>query len=312
MLIVGSKSEDDRLRALLSKTYQEDLKKLMKNDLIASVQEWLKKQPHLPQLNDEEVLTFLHSCYYSAEKAKETIDNYFTFRTQAPEMFANRDPKKNLSNAFRTAYFILMPEECKSYDNNIIVILRLRDTDPAHANFPLEVKACLALLDFLIARFPLCNGLEVIMDMDGLTLTHILKLDLSILRKFMAYVQEALPIRLKAVHILNTFPLINQIMAIMRPLIKADLFSLLHFHTTADFDSFCEKYVPQDYLPEEYGGSQGKLETFQEQTYNDIIAASDWLKEQECYKVNESKRMGKSKWSEMNGISGTFKKLEID
>lgn len=86
-------------------------------------------------------------------------------------------------------YFILMPEECKSYSNNVIVILRLRDSDPAHANFPLEVKACLALLDFLIARFPLCNGLEVIMDMEGLTLTHILKLDLSVLRKFMAYVQ---------------------------------------------------------------------------------------------------------------------------
>lgn len=51
MLIIGSKSEDDRLRALLSKTYDQDMKKFMKNDLIASVQEWLKKQPHLPQLN---------------------------------------------------------------------------------------------------------------------------------------------------------------------------------------------------------------------------------------------------------------------
>lgn len=59
---------------------------LKKSD-IDQLREWIKKQPHLPDVTEEQLIWILHSCYFRMELAKTTIDNYFTFRTMSPEMF---------------------------------------------------------------------------------------------------------------------------------------------------------------------------------------------------------------------------------
>lgn len=40
---------------------------------------------------DEMIMLFLHSCYYSPERSKDTIENYYTMRAKCPEFFANWD-----------------------------------------------------------------------------------------------------------------------------------------------------------------------------------------------------------------------------
>jgi hypothetical protein len=50
------------------------------------------------------VLLFLHSCEFSLEKTKNTIETYFTIRAGVPEFFARRDPKTaDVKNSFDVA-----------------------------------------------------------------------------------------------------------------------------------------------------------------------------------------------------------------
>jgi hypothetical protein len=46
-------------------------------------------------LTDEQLILFLNCCQHSLEACKQTIEAYYTIRTHAPELFGNRDPKRN-------------------------------------------------------------------------------------------------------------------------------------------------------------------------------------------------------------------------
>lgn len=86
-------------------------------------------------------------------------------------------------------YFVSMPEEATSYNGNNVIILKFIDPDPAKADFVRDVKTAIASTDILVAKYPLTEGLEIIMDMEGLTLGHLAKIDFSALRVFMTYYQ---------------------------------------------------------------------------------------------------------------------------
>ncbi|XP_028160435.1 uncharacterized protein LOC114352883 [Ostrinia furnacalis] len=59
---------------------------------LAHIKEWLKKEPHLPdEFDDQRILTFLRGCKFSLEKTKRKLDMYFTMRTAVPEFFTDRD-----------------------------------------------------------------------------------------------------------------------------------------------------------------------------------------------------------------------------
>lgn len=57
----------------------------------------------------------------------------------------------------------------------------------------------------------------------------------------------------------NVSPLVDTIINWVKPFIKEKIRNRIHVHS--DLESL-HKFVPKDILPEEYGGSAGKLQTF--------------------------------------------------
>ncbi|XP_014480091.1 PREDICTED: uncharacterized protein LOC106747247 [Dinoponera quadriceps] len=67
-------------------TLEEKLRKnpeLMLSD-IQILREWCEKQPRLPRIQNVEVALFLHCNYHHIQPAKDTIENYYIYRTHAP------------------------------------------------------------------------------------------------------------------------------------------------------------------------------------------------------------------------------------
>lgn len=66
-------------------------------------------------------------------------------------------------------------------------------------------------------------------------------------------------------------------------------------------------------MPAEYGGNAGSLESIVNTWEKRIVSYRDYYKEEEKFGVDESRRIvDKSKDKVLNGVSGSFRKLEID
>lgn len=123
----------------------------------------------------------------------------------------------------------------------------------------------------------------------------------------------------------------DKILALMNPFMKKELTSILYLHS--DINEFY-KFVPQDMLPQDYGGPLEKISVCKGKAYCKSYTISIWvtyrsiselyyqkllnnrkqmLEFETRHQVNEKLRPGKPKnASNLFGIEGNFKKLDID
>lgn len=73
------------------------------------------------------------------------------------------------------------------------------------------------------------SGEVQIFDMNGYTLKHLSKMTFSTLRIYMAFLQEALPVHLKAIHIINCPSYLDKVVSIMKPFISREVFKLVNY-----------------------------------------------------------------------------------
>lgn len=78
----------------------------------------------------------------------------------------------------------------------------------------------------------------------------------------MKFTQEAFPVRLKQIHLINVSPVLNKILLILKPFMKTSVSELLNFHLPSS-SSFYE-HVPIELLPDEYGGKAGRMQDIKE------------------------------------------------
>lgn len=96
-----------------------------------------------------------------------------------------------------------------------------------------------------------------VLDASVATPSHFSKFTPALVKKFLVCVQEAYPVKLKEVHVINVSPLVDTIVNFVKPFLKEKIRNRIYVHGSLDK---LYEYVPREILPEEYGGQAGPIQ----------------------------------------------------
>lgn len=207
------------------------------------------------------LLRFLNVCDFDVEKTKELFLLNLDMRNDNSIIFANRDVLDDgFQQAFQTLQVFPMPKNTS--DNHKISISRLVDTDPNKYIYIDSIRAILAMLDvrFVTLDSDELNDGEIgIIDMSGFGWRHFMKTasNISVMKRYMKYVQEAIPLKVVQNHFVNCSPAMERFFAFIKPFLKKEIYESIKFHSSTET---LFEYFPKELLPEEFGGTAGKCE----------------------------------------------------
>jgi len=303
---------------------QEDLAKAAKEDLgdnpdrlaedLAAIRAWISKSPHLQNIKmDDECLTmFLRGCKFSLERTKEKLDFHFTVRGSLPSWFADWDPREEkLAHIIRAG--IYLPLQYDKHGRRVI-LMRNSKSDPNTMKVEDTFKVSTMVMESAMQGDVQAQirGIVLVQDMSGMTAAHALQMNPVTVKKAMTVFMEGYPAQPKALHFINLPPVMESIFKLFESFQKEKMRKRNHVHPKGDMSRVIED-LGKEVLPKEYGGTGPSLEDLTQYWVKKMEERRDWLMDQPNYKTEEDKRPGKPKLhSDIFGIEGSFRKLEID
>uniref|UniRef100_A0A0A9YG14 Alpha-tocopherol transfer protein-like protein n=1 Tax=Lygus hesperus TaxID=30085 RepID=A0A0A9YG14_LYGHE len=270
----------------------------LKKEDLATLRDWAAAQPHLPKITEEQMILFFHSCYWDIENTKSCINVYYNTRSNTPEFFSNRDAKKqNLKQALQVLHYSALP--VKDPNGYQIIYHGLQQFEASKYVFADGVKMLAMAIDACAMVEGTVPGYIFLFNMKGVRLTHLTRLSVGLLRKFFVYIQEGMPVRLQAIHVVNTMPIIDKIMFMIKPFMKKELLSMLHFHY-GDY-SEVQKCIPKECLPKDLDGDLKSIDELHADFCEWMERMTPQFLEEENYRGESSK--GKSKKEPENDLS---------
>lgn len=231
--------------------------------------------------DDDFLIIFLRPCKYYAQSAYELMKRVAEYKQKHASLLDN-----------------LMPEDEKSafLENNVVNVMTTRDHKMRRVLFvncgktwdPSKVKADQVLRLFYLIHVaamqePLTqiHGTVVIMDFDGLSMKQVLGLTPSFSMKLLSFIQDAMPLRLKEVHIVKQPYLFNMVWTMFKPFIREKLKSRMFFHGTK-MDSL-HSHIPASHLPKNYGGDLPEINYTSADWYPDLVNHENKIREWNTY-----------------------------
>lgn len=273
----------------------------------AELKAWLITQPHLPQnIHPLLLKRYIHSTKGDLEYAQKIFIHGYTIRNSNPHIFGSRDPlEPKVQSVLKAIDMVPLPsvETCKDK----FVFFRLVDCDPEKFHFNDVIRTFFIIADSRMVQpdIPMNDGGDIpIFDMQGFTLRHLTKVILSTLRVYMKYTQEAHPVRLKAIHVINCTPFLDKVMYVVKPFMKKKVAEMLHFHLPNSEELY--KHVPREVIPDESMITKHKADWLKR-----LESLRDYFTDDTRWKIDESRRTGNHKTGTVE-LSGSLRKLEID
>ncbi|XP_070139345.1 retinol-binding protein pinta isoform X2 [Drosophila kikkawai] len=177
---------------------------------IKALRDWVLKQPHLHACTDDQfLLAFLRGTKFSVERAKEKFDRFYSLQASIPEVFNERrlatDPL--VLDIIRMGILLRLPLAADD-PGPCVTIVRAGSYDTGKYKFQdiIRVGSMFGEIMMFEDENATVSGYVEIMDMAGVTGSHLFALQPQLLSKFSTYADEAMPTRQKGIHFINVPP----------------------------------------------------------------------------------------------------------
>ncbi|GBP34439.1 Alpha-tocopherol transfer protein-like [Eumeta japonica] len=194
--------------------------------------------------------------------------------------------------------------------NRNLWLWQLNDPGLEKYDYLMDAKVFLLGADaWMLGDEHLEDGDIALMDVKDISLKFITKFNVSVARKLSKFQEEAMPIRLKQVHIVNAPPFIDKLYALMKPFMKQEYINMVHFHPPNSASLY--KYIDKDELPNDYGGTAGAMDDLMKRTLKLMLDRRDILTSETFWKSGENKKSKDNKSAD-DLATGSFRSLAID
>ncbi|CAH1399781.1 unnamed protein product [Nezara viridula] len=208
---------------------------------------WLRKQPHMPQDIDDELLMPFICGTKSIEKAKRKLESFCTLHSKYTDNFSFpfRDP---LDPVFQASYemgkMFMLP---KTTPEGYRVFFAICDDFDKYDGFQSNVIMSM-VLEVEMMMHPDSPGIILAFDCRGVDVRIMTKMGLSPMTFFLEYLQNSIPMKMKRMLIYNTPPIFGAFVnTFVKPYAKKKLFDRIIFTTKGD--EALKEYFPVDILP---------------------------------------------------------------
>ncbi|XP_061393123.1 clavesin-2-like [Musca vetustissima] len=276
--------------------------------------QWIERQRHLKARTDDQFLiSFLRGCKYSLEKAKNKLDKYYTLKSKYPEFYTIQnidDPR--VIELYKMGIGLHLPTPLN--ENGPRIQYFRPGNYPTDKYTFTDVMAIANSFQELNMRFDdycVVNGYIQILDMSSYTASHILQLTPNIVRKIFIFAEDALHLRQRAIHIINTSPTVDRLLNMIKSLMPVKQQQRLFIHGS-NLESLYE-HIPLKYLPRDLGGENSSFDEINKLQWEVFQENREYFIENKKYGVDESLRESKSTdYTQLFGIEGSFRKLMVD
>ncbi|XP_060518929.1 clavesin-1 [Cylas formicarius] len=220
---------------------------------LAELRQLLSQDDTIYYKDDDKVLTmYLRPCKFYAKSAYELMKRIAEFKKKYADILDNLLPAdEKVAFTQRKVVNVLKDRDHKGRRVLIVNCGAIWDpslvtTDQIFRMFYLIHEAALLEEETQI------RGVVVIMDYDGLSMKQVKALGVSFSMKLLGFIQDAMPLRLKEVHMVKEPFVFNMVWQIFKPFIREKLKKRIFFHGSKM--NSLHKYIPPTHLPKEYGG----------------------------------------------------------
>ncbi|XP_058805818.1 clavesin-2 isoform X2 [Phymastichus coffea] len=295
-------------QAIAKSELREDEK--TREHCLAQFRDWISKHPSIKKCRTDAVflLRFLRTKKFSLPLAQEMLERYLTIRQTYPDWFQNLNIDDPDIEAIIDAGYLVPLIKRDSHGRKVILSCAGR-FDPYKYTSAQMVRVhslvCEALMDDEESQV---HGYTHLNDESGLTMGHLSSWSFSDIRNMLGCIQNSTPMRHKETHLVNVPGCTMKFIELALSLLNDKLRSRVLLHKTLDE---LRQTIDPKILPREYGGEVPLADMIADfkkllREKGESIKALDDMFIEISPKNNCASSEG------LGGISGSFRKLEVD